>query len=281
MANKTVLVTGCSTGFGKLAAKTFHDKGWNVIATMRTPEKETELTKLENVLVTKLDVTDQKSIDEALRKGLDKFGSLDVLVNNAGYGGHAIFEQFSEETIKAMYETNVFGLMRVSRAVLPHMRKQKSGSIINVTSVAGVIGAPTVSVYSSTKFAVEGLSESMAYEYKPFNIKVKTVAPGAFETSFSANCDNKDVAQGDQELNENFKVLMEQIQTLIHSNALRPQGAAPADPQEVADKIYHCATEETPIHNPVGADAEMITELKNSLDKQEFVEKMFSMMVPA
>ncbi|MCG8607577.1 SDR family oxidoreductase [bacterium] len=183
---KTILITGSSSGFGKLTAKLFAEKGWNVIATMRSPEKETELNQLHNVLVTKLDVTDKTSIQEAVVQGITEFGRIDVLVNNAGYGGHALFEQFSDETIRDMYATNVFGVMRVAKAVLPFMRKQGGGTIINITSVAGFVGAPSSSIYSSTKFAVEGLSEAMALEYKPLNIKVKTVAPGAFGTNFMA-----------------------------------------------------------------------------------------------
>ena len=119
---KTVIITGCSSGFGKLAAKKFQSEGWNVVATMRSPEKETELNQMANVIVTKLDVSDKESIDTAVGLTMEKFGSIDALVNNAGYGGHGYLEQFTEEQIYAMFETNVFGVMHVSRAVLPHMR---------------------------------------------------------------------------------------------------------------------------------------------------------------
>jgi len=142
MSKQTVLITGCSSGFGKLAAKKFQQEGWNVVATMRSPEKETELTESENMLVTRLDVTDQASVTAAVDQTIERFGAINVLVNNAGYGGRALFEQFSEERIYAMYETNVFGVMRVSRAVLPIMRQQKGGTIINVTSMAGIFGLP-------------------------------------------------------------------------------------------------------------------------------------------
>ena len=189
MTQKTVLITGCSSGFGKLAVRTFQEKGWNVVATMRTPEKDTELKDLPNVLVTRLDVNDNQSIQQAVNLTLETFGGVDVLVNNAGYGGHALFEQFREEQIEAMFNTNVFGPMRVARAVLPHMRDQKSGAIINVTSVAGVIGLPFATTYSASKFATQGWSEGLALECTPFNIKVRTVAPGAFGTNFNAATD--------------------------------------------------------------------------------------------
>ncbi|MEM9018380.1 MAG: SDR family oxidoreductase, partial [Verrucomicrobiota bacterium] len=191
MKTRTVLITGSSSGFGKLAAKTFQQRGWNVIATMRSPEKETELGDLEHVLLTSLDVTDAGSIQSAVELGIKTFGGIDVLVNNAGYGGHALFEQVSDDTARAMYDTNVFGVMNVSRAVLPFMRQQGSGCVVNVTSMAGLMGAPSFSVYASSKFAVEGLSEGMAMEYKPLNIQVKTVAPGAYPTTrFNANTDD-------------------------------------------------------------------------------------------
>lgn len=132
MDKKTVLITGCSSGFGKLTAKTFYANGWNVIATMRSPAGETELTELDDVLVARLDVTDPESVQQAVDEGIARFGAIDVLVNNAGFGGHALFEQYPAETVRAMYDTNVFGLMNVTRAVLPHMRRQHDGCVINI-----------------------------------------------------------------------------------------------------------------------------------------------------
>ena len=277
MSQKTVLITGCSSGFGKLAAKKFQKEGWNVVATMRSPEKETELNQLDNVLVTKLDVTDKKSVTEAVEQGMEKFGSIDVLVNNAGYGGRALFEQFSEEQIVAMYETNVFGLMRVSRAVLPYMRKQKGGTIINITSMAGILGVSLASTYSSTKFAVEGLSEAMAIEYKPLNIKVKTIAPGAFGTNFSAATDNN-LDHGDDEVKAYAQKLAAHFRAV--ADQMRQHSGKEANPQDVADKIYECATTETPIHNVVGADAEMLMGMKNSMPHQDFLDRMAEMLIP-
>lgn len=277
MSQKTVLITGCSSGFGKLSAKTFHRHGWNVIATMRSPEKETDLTQLENVLVTRLDVTDSESIEVAITQGREKFGTIDVLVNNAGYGGHACLEQFSQEQIYAMFETNVFGVMRMCRGVLPQMRQQKSGTIINVTSMAGYLGLSLGATYCASKFAVEGLTEALAIEYKPFNIQVKAIAPGAFGTNFTAATDNN-LETGDEELKSyaqkmaaHFAVLGEQMQK---------QGGKDADPQEVADKIYQCATTETTIHNVVGADAEMLIGMMNSMSRQEFINEMAAMLTP-
>ena len=272
--SSTVLITGCSSGFGKLTAKKFQQEGWNVIATMRSPHKETELNNLDHVFVTRLDVTDKESVQQALEQSMEKFETIDVLVNNAGYGGNALFEQFREENIYAMYETNVFGVMRVSRAVLPIMRRQKGGTIINITSMAGVLGVPISSTYSSTKFAVEGLSEAMALEYKPFNIKVKTIAPGAFGTNFSHAIDDS-LENGDDEVKTYAQKLSVHIRAV--SEQMRQQNGKEANPQDVADLIYQCATTETPIHNLVGADAQMLMEMKNSMSHQDFLDKIGEM----
>lgn len=275
--SKTVLITGCSSGFGKLAAKKFHNERWNVIATMRTPSKEVELAQLDNVLVTRLDVTDNDSILEAVNKGLEKFGSIDVLVNNAGYGGHGFVEQFTEDQIYNMFNTNVFGVIRVSKAVLPHMRKQRSGTIINVTSVAGHVGMPNTSTYCASKHAVEGLSESMAHEYKHFNIGVKTVGPGAYGTNFTASTKNN-LETGDNELQERAHKITQHFATLVKQ--MENIGGKKADPQEVADKIYECATTNAPVHNIIGADAEMVMGMKDSMSSQEFFEKISEMITP-
>ncbi|MBD0404996.1 SDR family oxidoreductase [Flammeovirga sp. EKP202] len=274
---KTVLITGCSSGFGKLAAKKFQSEGWNVIATMRSPEKETELNKLDNIFVTALDVTSNESVKKAVSDGLDKFGKIDALVNNAGYGGHSFLEQFTEEQIYAMFETNVFGVMRVCREVLPHMRKQKSGSVINITSMAGYMGLTLTSTYSATKWAVEGLTESMAMEYKPFGINVKAIAPGAFGTNFVASSDNN-FEGGDDEIQTASAKIGAHFMTVVQQ--MQEQSGQVADPQEVADKIYECVTEDMPVHNIVGADAEMLKGMIDSMPRQQFIDTLDEMLLP-
>lgn len=275
---KTVLITGASSGFGKLTAKIFIEKGWNVIATMRTPEKETDLVNSDEMLVTRLDVTDTRSVKEAVAAGIEKFGRIDVLVNNAGYGGHAMFEQFTDETIRAMYDTNVFGVMNVSREVLPIMRKQNGGTIINVTSLVGYIGIPVTSIYTSTKFAVEGLTQAMALEYKPLNINVKAIAPGAFQTNFTAATVNDDIERGDAEVVDTAKKFTAHFHMVLEET--HKQRGFQNDPQEVADLIYKCSTEEMPVHNHIGDDAEMLIGMKNSLSGQEFLGKLEEILMP-
>ena len=275
---QTVLITGCSSGFGRLAALKFHEQGWNVVATMRSPEKEAELGQLGDVLVTRLDVTDSASIEKALAEAESRFGQIDVLVNNAGYGGHALFEQLSEDAIRRMYETNVFGVMNVSRAVLPGMRARGSGCIVNVTSMAGALGAPTISVYASTKHAVQGLTESMAFEYEPLGIKVRAVLPGAYPTTrFNANTDD-DLGSGDQQLADHGKRLYGHIQAVAENMA--KQSGTTADPQEVADKIFECASSATPVHNPVGSDSEMLIGMMSEGSRQDFLDKLKSIVMP-
>ena len=274
---KTVLITGASSGFGNLTAKTFQREGWNVVATMRSPEKEQELTNLKNVLATRLDVTDQASIDEAVGKTLETFGSIDVLVNNAGFGGIGHLEQHSEQQVFSLFNTNVFGVVRVSQAVLPLMRQQKGGTIINVTSSAGYFGLPLYSIYCASKFAAEGLTESMAQEYKAFNIDVKAVAPGGYGTSFNASTDSN-LQRGDDELQESARKIAAQF--AASAAELQRQSGAEADPQEVANKIFECATSDAPVHNVCGADAERIVQMLESMPRQEFVEAMSDMVTP-
>ncbi|MEL6180118.1 MAG: SDR family oxidoreductase [Myxococcota bacterium] len=274
---KTVLITGCSSGFGRLAAKTFHQQGWNVAATMRSPERETELTKLDDMLVTYLDVTNINSIHDAVEKTIHRFGVIHVLVNNAGYGEHAIFEQFSDTSIRAMYETNVFGVMNVSREVLPLMRERGDGCIINVTSMAGVMGIPLTSVYASTKHAVQGLTEAMAFEYGPLGVRVKSVLPGAYETQFSANNDNS-VYAGGAELSAYAGELRAHMDAVANQMAM--QSGQLSDPQEVADAIVVCASDETPVHNPVGADATMLIGMMQGEPRQAFLDKLSTMLLP-
>lgn len=182
---KTILITGASSGIGKETAKFFQSKGWNVVATMRNPDKETELTHLDNVLVTKLDVLDLVSINEAVQKGIQTFGTIEVLLNNAGYGAYGPLESFPRESILRQFNTNVIGLLDVTRALLPHFRENKNGIIINVSSMGGKITFPLGSLYHGTKFAVEGISESLRYEVEEFGGRVKIIEPGAIATDFA------------------------------------------------------------------------------------------------
>ena len=275
---KTVLITGCSSGFGRMTAETFHRRGWQVVATMRSPKRETELANRDGILVTRLDVTAPESIDTAFTAAIARFGALHAVVNNAGYGGHALFEQASDTAARAMFETNVFGLMNVMRAALPLMRKQGSGAVVNVTSMAGLLGLPFNSIYSASKYAVTGLTEALALEYQPMGVRLCVVEPGAYPTTrFNANMDNQ-IDSNDAELAEYAKQFGDHFTSLAKQMA--SQSGTVADPQEVADLIYACATKEMPVHNPVGADANMLVHMMESGSRQAFIDKFAGMVLP-
>ena len=175
---KTILITGASSGFGKATAKYFAEQDWNVIATMRQPEQAQDLKELKNVMVNRLDVADEGSIEESLREGIARFGRIDALVNNAGFGLFGLFEATPREKIQEQFAVNVFGIMNVTRAILPHFRQNQDGIILNVGSGAGVFGLPMISLYCASKFALEGFSESLSYELASQNIIVKIIEPG-------------------------------------------------------------------------------------------------------
>lgn len=181
---KTIFITGASTGLGKATAKLFQSKGWNVIATMRDPEKEIELSQLQNVTLLPLDVTDLAQIKSAVEKAI-AIHHIDVVFNNAGYGLMGALEGISDEKIVRQIDTNLLGVLRVTQAFIPYFREQKSGLFISTTSIGGLWGFPLHSIYHATKFAVEGWSESMSFELGKFGVGIKTIAPGGILTDFA------------------------------------------------------------------------------------------------
>jgi NAD(P)-dependent dehydrogenase (short-subunit alcohol dehydrogenase family) len=181
---KTVVITGSSSGIGKATAIHFANQGWNVAATMRTPDKETDLVKLPQIKLYSLDVTNSSGVELALQKIKQDFGKIDVVVNNAGFGADGVFESMNDEFIQKQFDTNVFGLMRVTREAVKIMRIQKGGTIVQIASVGGRVAFPLYSIYHGTKWAVEGFTESLQYEVAPFNIKLKLIEPGAIKTEF-------------------------------------------------------------------------------------------------
>lgn len=181
---KTVLITGTSSGIGKATVLEFAKMGWNVIATQRNPENESDFNELPNVKMYSLDVTYLESIQQTLSQAEKDFGKIDVVVNNAGYGVDGAFEAMTDEIIEKQFNTNVFGLMRVTREAIKHMRPNGGGTIIQISSMGGKITFPLYSIYHATKFAVEGFTESLHYELAQFNIKMKLIEPGPIVTDF-------------------------------------------------------------------------------------------------
>lgn len=266
--SQTVLITGSSTGIGRAAAIKFQQAGWNVVATMRTPEKETELNTLDNVLVTRLDVQDVASIDSALAAGVAKFGKIDVVVNNAGYGLMGTFESTSKESVDRQFGVNVIGLFDVTRATLPHFRSQKSGMFINISSIGGKMTFPMMPLYHSTKFAVEGFSESLHYEMAPIGVKVKIVEPGGVATDFGGRSLDFQHNQELTEYNEFVTGVMSSFQNMMDP-------ASMSTPELVADVIYTAATDGTDtIRYRAGADAEQLLNARGSMDDAAFISMM-------
>lgn len=184
--SRTWFITGASTGFGRLLAEEVLKSGGKVVATARKPEQVADLEKQypDRARALKLDVTDAAQIDAAVAEGTAHFGKIDVLVNNAGYGVAGAIEEVSEAEFMPMFETNVFGLIRVTRAFLPQLRKQRSGHILNLSSIGGLVATPGIGYYHATKFAVEGLTEALAAELAPLGIRVTLIEPGPFRTDF-------------------------------------------------------------------------------------------------
>jgi NAD(P)-dependent dehydrogenase (short-subunit alcohol dehydrogenase family) len=230
---QTVFITGASTGIGKATADLFFERGWNVVATMRTPPKDGERAD-PRWLSTKLDVTVPATIQEAMSEARQRFGKIDVLVNNAGYGLSGTFESMDEARIKKQFETNVFGLMRVTRAVLPHFRAAKSGVVINVASVGGRATFPFYSVYHATKWAVDGFSESLSFELEAIGIKVKIIEPGAIKTDFY---DRSADFVHDRALSEYNEIVDR------GTRRMNKVGAKGASPRMVAEVIWKAGTD--------------------------------------
>ncbi len=180
----TILITGTSSGIGKSTVIEFAKKGWNVIATQRNPEKESDFKTFNNVKLFPLDVTNLDSITKVFQKVKEEFGTIDVVVNNAGYGVDGAFEAMTDAVIEKQFDTNVFGLMRVTREAIKAMRPSGGGTIIQISSMGGKITFPLYSIYHATKFAVEGFTESLHYELAQFNIKLKLIEPGPIVTDF-------------------------------------------------------------------------------------------------
>lgn len=246
---RTWLITGCSTGFGRALAVAVLEHGDRLIATARKPEQLQDLVDRYPSLVRTfaLDVTDKDSIRSAVSQAKEAFGRIDVLVNNAGYGTIGAIEEVSDEAIQRQYDTNVFGTLNMIRAVLPIMRQQHSGNILNLSSVGGMVSFAATGIYCSTKFAVEGLSEALAKEVAPLGIKVTIVEPGAFRTDFSGRSLDIPEQQIDDyaETTGKFLEWMKQI-----------DGNQPGDPEKAARAMIQAVeSDEPPLRLALGEDA--------------------------
>jgi NADP-dependent 3-hydroxy acid dehydrogenase YdfG len=267
--SKTILITGASSGIGKATAIHFQKQGWNVIATMRSPEKDTELRGLENVQLEKLDVLDLASIETAINNGISMFGKIDALLNNAGYGAYGPLETFPRENIVRQFNTNVIGLMDVTKAIIPHFRESKSGVIVNISSIGGQMTFALGSLYHGTKFAVEGISESLHYEMKEIGVKVKIVEPGFIATDFGGR--SFDFQAGEiEDYQPLIGALMKQWQN--PNNTVSP-------PSLVAEVIYTAVTDGTnQLRYRAGEDANFLLDSRKKMSDTAFFQMMNSQM---
>jgi NAD(P)-dependent dehydrogenase (short-subunit alcohol dehydrogenase family) len=267
---KVALVTGSSSGIGFETSLMLARAGLNTYASMRNLEKSkniTEIAKKEKLplQVVQLDVNNDGSVKDAIVKIIKTDQRIDVLINNAGYGLFGSVEDTSIEEIKAQFETNFFGVVRVTQQVLPLMRRQNSGTIVNVSSVGGRIGLPALSAYHSTKFALEGLSESIAFELEPFGIRVVIIEPGVIRTNILNSSSSAKKALDpkspyfslSQNLNDNFKSMME--------------SESSSSPEEVAKVILQAVTSENPrLRYSVGDDAANLIHARENMPDKEF-----------
>jgi short-subunit dehydrogenase len=259
---KTVVITGSSSGIGKAAAIYFQQQGWQVAATMRSPEKETELNTLSNVKLYVLDVTNAHSIELALKKIKQEFGKIDVVVNNAGFGADGVFEAMSDDFIQKQFDTNVFGLMRVTREAIKVMREQNGGTIVQIASVGGRVAFPLYSIYHGTKWAVEGFTESLQYEVAQFNIRLKLVEPGAIKTEFYG----RSRAFTKPEYTNAYDATVAACEKVSMD-----AGEKGASPERVAKEIYKAAQNaSTKMRFPVAYPANVLLPLKRWLPEPLF-----------
>jgi len=227
---KVWFITGTSSGFGRLLAEYLLSLGANVVATARRPDTLSDLTTRypANAQILALDVTQPDQVDAAVKDALARFGHIDVLVNNAGYGVTGALEEVSEKEFMPMFETNVFGLIRLTKALLPQFRERRSGNIVNLSSIGGLLGLPGWSMYNATKFAVEGLSEALGAELDPLGIHVTIVEPGPFRTEFLGT---SGVKSGHQ--------IADYVQTAGKTREYfeSQNGKQPGDPQKAVEAI--------------------------------------------
>lgn len=255
---KTIFITGASAGLGKATAKLFQAKGWNVIATMRNPEKETELNQLENVTLMPLDVNNVKQIEETV-KLITEQQNIDVVFNNAGYGLAGPLEYATDEQIVQKIETNLTGVLRVTKAFIPYFKEKGNGLFITTTSIFGFSTGPMASVYNATKWALEGFSESISYDLAQFGIGVKTVAPGGIKSNF-VNAAQFVVGEEYQILNESMGKLVEDG-TLFQFNEVA----------EIAAVVFEAATDgKDQLRYLAGNDAIQTANKRNEIGAENF-----------
>lgn len=268
--NPVWFITGCSTGFGREIAKVILDRGGCAVVTARDPQKLKDIISghEDRALSLSLDVTNPEQVRESVGEAKERFGRIDVLVNNAGYGYYAAIEEGDEDEIRAMFDANFFGLLDVTRVILAGMRKRRSGYIVNISSVAGLIGRPGAGYYAASKFAVEGASEALSKEVGPLGIKVMLVEPGPFRTDFAG----RSIRRSQRQIEDYASTAGARIQ-----NNIERSGRQPGDPERAAQAIVDAVdSENSPLRLLLGESApDMVREkLAGTLQEIEDWEKL-------
>ena len=271
--SKTVLITGTSSGYGKAMANLFLDRGWNVVATMRRPDPALFSASADRLKVLPLDVTKPDSIEKAIGDTVKAFGAIDVLINNAGIGMASAVEATPDSTIREIFDTNTFGVFSVCRAIIPQMRSQGHGTIVNVTSSVTIGVMPLVAVYAASKFAVEGYTESLSYELEQFNIKTRLVEPGyAPTTRFTENGGARMAGL----IPEDYGAF---AQAAFSRMANYP--TAFCTEEEVAEAVYRAATDDgSSLRYLAGPDSRMLAALRWSTSEEHYLARMREMFRP-
>lgn len=264
MKNKIWLITGCSSGLGRAFAITALSQGYKVAVTSRNLSDIQDIVAChqENALAVQLDVTNPSDIKAAIKNVLDRFGKIDVLVNNAGIGYFGSIEESDESETRRMMEINFYGLANVTREILPVMRKQKSGHIINISSICGIYSYPGLGYYNATKYAVDGFTETLHREVKDLGIKVTIVAPGAFRTQWAGR------SAKESETNiQDYSATSHNFKTIIRNS----NGQQPGNPQKAADAVVQLVESATPpLRLVLGTDAMEAANLKLQELKSDF-----------
>ncbi|CAN7207075.1 oxidoreductase [Phyllobacterium sp. LjRoot231] len=258
----TWLITGCSSGLGRALAQCLLEDGQNVVMSARDPSTLSDLAeRFPNAAVSALDVTNKKEVAETVRHALERFGGIDVLVNNAGYGYRAAVEEADDEDVKALLATNFFGPVFMIKAVLPGMRAQRRGTIINVSSIAGRFAAPGSGFYSASKFALEGMSNALLKEVGPLGIRVMVVEPGAFRTDFTG-----------RSLHQSSVAIADYADTAGRRRKENDQthGTQPGDPVRAARAIVEVVNrDKMPFRLLLGSDAVRLVSAEMEIQRQE------------
>ncbi|TWV95065.1 SDR family oxidoreductase [Chitinophaga pinensis] len=259
---KTIFITGASSGIGKATAKFFQSKGWRVIATMRSPEKETELTQLENVSLLPLDVTDLTQIQTCVNEAIQR-AKIDVVFNNAGHGLYGPLETYSDEQITGLINTNLIAVIRITQAFIPYFRQQGGGIFIATSSMGGMTAFPFSAMYHAAKWGLEGFSESMYFELSKFNIGIKNILPGGVRTDYVG----RSMAYGTKTIAA-YQPVMDKVEKVM-GNLMLPENLTP--PEIIAETVFEAATDgKDQLRYVAGEDGKQLYETRLSMGSEAF-----------